>query len=182
METKLCKICRVVKPLDEFPIYCAGGRSGYRGECRRCNNTKWYPVRQAHNRRYYDENTNGYADCAKEKARAAYANDKAAQYERNRRYENRHPERVAAKRAVMVAVRSGTLVPMPCEICGGVAEAHHDDYACPLDVRWLCRQHHAAHHRALRRKQSSGLRPGVPLLIGGREVKGFPRSWPRGAT
>lgn len=51
---------------------------------------------------------------------------------------------------VAKAKRSGLLVPQPCEDCsrhgGGVTRepvvAHHDDYAQPLDVRWLCHMHH----------------------------------------
>jgi hypothetical protein len=39
--------------------------------------------------------------------------------------------------------RRGKLVPLPCEVCGSPhVEKHHDDYAKPLTVRWLCRAHH----------------------------------------
>mgnify|MGYP001563464033 CR=1 FL=1 len=45
------------------------------------------------------------------------------------------------------AIRLGLLVPKPCEACGVTdVQAHHDDYSKPLDVRWLCRTHHAVHH------------------------------------
>lgn len=42
--------------------------------------------------------------------------------------------------------RRGKLIEQPCEVCGGKAEMHHEDYDRPLDVRWLCRKHHMAEH------------------------------------
>lgn len=49
---------------------------------------------------------------------------------------------------VSLAVFFGDLVPKPCEVCGAKEEiqAHHTDYLRPLDVTWLCRQHHSAVH------------------------------------
>jgi hypothetical protein len=45
------------------------------------------------------------------------------------------------------AIKAGELVRRPCEICGSdKSQAHHDDYAQPLDIRWLCRSHHKKHH------------------------------------
>ena len=36
----------------------------------------------------------------------------------------------------------------PCEQCGALpADAHHDDYSKPLDVRWLCESCHGIEHR-----------------------------------
>lgn len=42
-----------------------------------------------------------------------------------------------------------------CETCGDTRniDGHHDDYAKPLDIRWLCGRCHAQHHIALRRAQ-----------------------------
>lgn len=52
-----------------------------------------------------------------------------------------------AQNTVTYAIRTGRLVPHPCEACGDPkAEAHHDDYAKPLAVRWLCRTHHLRAH------------------------------------
>jgi ribosomal protein S27AE len=47
------------------------------------------------------------------------------------------------------AVRRGTLKRKPCEVCGDADSVkHHDDYSKPLEVRWLCRKCHKAHHAA----------------------------------
>lgn len=73
----------------------------------------------------------------------------------NMRYRNRqkerHPIEEAARKAVASAVRAGRIARQPCEVCGATpAQGHHDDYAKPLDVRWLCRRHHDEHHAAER--------------------------------
>ena len=43
-----------------------------------------------------------------------------------------------------------------CSVCGADdAEAHHADYAAPLDVIWLCPKHHAEQHRKVRESVAS---------------------------
>ena len=46
-------------------------------------------------------------------------------------------------------IKTGKLIRQPCEVCNSneKAEAHHDDYTKPLDIRWLCRAHHLEHHK-----------------------------------
>lgn len=46
-------------------------------------------------------------------------------------------------------IKSGKLIKLPCEICGydKYVEAHHDDYDKPMDIRWLCRNHHGEYHK-----------------------------------
>ena len=53
---------------------------------------------------------------------------------------------------VAIAVKSGTLIPRGCEVCGKEAVAHHDDYNKPLDVRWLCKPHHYDWHSKFKAK------------------------------
>lgn len=77
-----------------------------------------------------------------------------------------------ARNAVSCAIRKGTLTRQSCEECGAGPTpsdrksatnltdvvAHHDDYSKPLDVRWLCRSCHAAHHRAMGSYVNNGRR------------------------
>lgn len=61
---------------------------------------------------------------------------------------------------VAKAVQEGRLVRQPCEVCGEArAVAHHDDYARPLAVRWLCRQHHQEWHERNGEGANVGLSP-----------------------
>ena len=58
-----------------------------------------------------------------------------------------NPSRYRAHLAVQRALKSGALVKLPCEVCADTnVDGHHDDYSKPLDVRWLCRQHHVRLH------------------------------------
>lgn len=68
-----------------------------------------------------------------------------------RRYRSRHRHKARAHMLVRDAVAAGLLMRSPCEICGHFeVQGHHDDYEKPLDVRWLCKAHHEAHHIARR--------------------------------
>lgn len=150
---RTCKQCGTDKELDAFPLYRTGHIVGRRHTCRDCWNARWSPVVLEHGNRYYHENTNGYRDRAKQRTHNAHHAPGAATVHqlRNRKYALTHPERASAKRAVMTEVRSGRLVRQPCEICGAAAQAHHDDYSKPLDVIWLCPNHHGERHRLLHR-------------------------------
>lgn len=71
----------------------------------------------------------------------------AARMRRYRSDESLRPK-YDARQMVRSAVRRGEIKRQPCEQCGAEkAEAHHDDYSQPLNVRWLCPTHHRLHHR-----------------------------------
>lgn len=49
---------------------------------------------------------------------------------------------------IKAALLSGKLKRENCIICNTKkSEAHHEDYGKPLDVIWLCRNHHKELHR-----------------------------------
>jgi hypothetical protein len=53
-----------------------------------------------------------------------------------------------ARSIVARARRNGEIVPEPCVVCGDEkAVGHHEDYAEPLNIVWLCRMHHSWRHR-----------------------------------
>ena len=66
-------------------------------------------------------------------------------------WRKKHPGTNAAHSKVSHAIRTGRLKKMPCNVCASErVVAHHDDYAKPLDVIWLCQAHHKARHKELR--------------------------------
>jgi hypothetical protein len=63
-----------------------------------------------------------------------------------RNWRAKNPARARAHRAVSYAIRTGRLIKGGCELedenCRGPIHGHHDDYAKPLEVRWVCGHHH----------------------------------------
>ncbi len=82
-------------------------------------------------------------------------------YEKNRAeilaasldYKQNNPEKAKAHRIVRTAIKAGTLIKQPCEVCGTTARiaAHHKDYTEPLEVNWLCQSHHQRLHEHINR-------------------------------
>ena len=46
-------------------------------------------------------------------------------------------------------IKQGILIKDTCKVCGTNenVEAHHEDYSKPLEIIWLCRNHHREHHK-----------------------------------
>jgi hypothetical protein len=67
---------------------------------------------------------------------------------RNAYAKTRDKLKLAARRAIRNRIYRGYMKRGSCDVCGVPnADAHHANYSKPLEVRWLCRKHHAeAHH------------------------------------
>lgn len=66
------------------------------------------------------------------------------------KYKPTHPWQHEAQKKIWLEIQAGRLVkPKTCSECdrGGRIDGHHDDYAKPLVVRWLCRWCHQKWHR-----------------------------------
>jgi hypothetical protein len=163
MSTKTCFKCELEKPLDEF--YQHGRmRDGHLNKCKTCTKLDVAANYWA-NHGKVQEYERGRRDsphrvaarkeyAATERGRESHrrANHKynrtVACMESKRRYREANPVKRRAHLIVSGAIRSGKLVRSPCEVCGNeAAQAHHDDYGKPLEVRWLCTTHHAEWHR-----------------------------------
>lgn len=75
-----------------------------------------------------------------------------AKNDRHKKYYHENEEnrtKQIARSRVKTAIKNGTLIPKPCEVCKSQQdiEAHHDDYNKFLSVRWLCKRHHIEHHK-----------------------------------
>lgn len=150
LEMKKCTKCGETKGREEFYRH-ARMADGLLSKCKTCTKRDVRENR-ARNIEYYREYDRARANLPhRVEARAAYAQTpegRAANNRANRAYLERNPVKRAAHIATGNAIRDGRLIREPCEVCGEVdAQAHHDDYSKPLDVRWLCTTHHAEWHK-----------------------------------
>ena len=68
-----------------------------------------------------------------------------------KKYNDANKEKRSASAKVSRAIKMKKLVRLPCSVCGNKkSHAHHDDYSKPLDVIWVCSQHHKDIHSELR--------------------------------
>ena len=147
---KICNKCGGVFDLSCFYVHPAG-LHGRGPACKECTKAGVRANRAAKIEQYraYDASRSMRQD--RVAAREAYIRTdagKAAKKRASDAYIDRNPIKAQAHNAVSNAVRDGKLTKLPCEVCGKTrAQAHHDDYGKPLEVRWLCTTHHAEWHR-----------------------------------
>jgi hypothetical protein len=141
MKRKTCFKCHETKPLTFFYKHpmMADGRLGKCSDCTRKDVQQNRQSKLAYYRRYDRRRGNRQTT------------------EDRRRYRENNPIKNGARILVRKAIMGGRLARAErCEICAKRSRrlhAHHDDYAQPLVVRWLCaachRQWHMANGRGL---------------------------------
>ena len=149
MESKKCFKCEEIKGLSSF--YKNGGmKDGRVNKCKECTKSD-VKANTAKNADYYKEYDRKRANLPhRVAARSLYASTERGK-ERGRaakdKWTESNPIKKGASTMVGNAVRDGRLSKGACcESCNstGKLHGHHDDYAKPLDVRWLCA---ACHHK-----------------------------------
>lgn len=69
-------------------------------------------------------------------------------YHNEENSKKRYPEKLAARRLLQYAVKTGKIIKENCKICGSTnTQGHHPDYLKPLKVLWLCPVCHTKIHR-----------------------------------
>ena len=142
---KICKKCSNEKDNDEF----------YKGHaiCKLCYIEKVKEHRK-NNYEHYIEYDKKRANLPKRvEARKAYTkteNGKIAALKGTKKWNETNVIKRSANIIVGNAVQNGKIIkPKECSVCGkeGIIHGHHDDYAYPLLVRWLCSQCHCDWHK-----------------------------------
>jgi hypothetical protein len=152
MRIKTCRDCKLSLPVTGF--YRNG--TGWSARCR--------PCQSRHNsdyakRRYRRDPAFRTASAWASRERYWHQRDKVLagiavrKPWRTRKSRGYPKERDVVNRMVRSELAAGRLVrPRCCQLCwgGGRLQAHHEDYAKPLDVIWLCTQCHGLTRRRIR--------------------------------
>lgn len=164
IDKRICTTCKIEKPFDEFGNY-KKGKWGKREKCKDCRrienreyakdnpekrnakHKRWADRHRDHvreyNRNYYEKNPEPY------KA-SAIAYRKKVENQNIKSYRQRYPEKKKAHTYVELALFFGHMSkPNNCSRCqiSCNPQGHHEDYAKPLDVIWLCTKCHGFVHR-----------------------------------
>ena len=149
---KKCIKCGLSKPLDLFYSH-EGMKDGRLNKCKECckKSVSENYLKNIEHYKAYDkaramlphrvEAREKYSQTTKGKEKKSYA---------SREWKKRNPIKHGATIIVGNAVRDGRLNKPPnCSNCNcepSRLHGHHDDYAMPLVVRWLCPKCHKAWH------------------------------------
>ena len=145
--SKVCTRCGKRKPCLQFNKRRASS-DGLQPNCRKCTREKdqWNAARP-------EVKAQVKRNVAKFFARPENANKRT---EYTRKHNQKYPEKTVSRQALLNAVRDGKLIRQPCSVCGKPnADAHHDDYSKPFEVRWFCTKHHReiAHQNKFRKPE-----------------------------
>ena len=135
--SKKCYTCGAEKPLALFSKN-PEMRDGRVNQCKTCESAI-AKIRYLKNKQRH---------LAVQKAYQATPEGKACNARKYAQAKIKKPLKLWARRTTNNHILNGRLKRQLCEVCAAAdAEAHHENYSKPLEVRWLCFDHHRAHHQ-----------------------------------
>lgn len=150
---KSCFKCGCEKPLTEFYKH-KNMPDGHLNKCKECTKRDVSANYRKNIEHYKEYEKKRAARPDRVKARSDYAktdSGKIAARKARSKWGSNNPVKRMASTIIGNAVRDGKIAkPDKCECCGSSPKrihGHHDDYAKPLDVRWLCPGCHSKWHR-----------------------------------
>lgn len=133
---KKCRLCGQTKQIIEYYEHPQMG-DGHLNICKVC-------IKEGARKRRLDP--------AHREKILAYDRARGSRQDREylKQYRKKYPKKYKAHCLINNAIRDKRLFKEPCEVCGTKERinAHHDDYAKPLNIRWLCSAHHHQWHVA----------------------------------
>lgn len=138
-----CKSCNQDKSDKEFYI-------SDRNHCKECikSRVRQNRLKNINYYREFDRKRNNLPH--RIKARKIYQqtdNYKKSHNAANKKFRENNIEIYNAHSILNNAIRCGKIQSKPCLICGKIGQAHHFDYSLPLNVIWLCDEHHKNIHK-----------------------------------
>lgn len=123
IKTKICKICYENKKENEFNSR-PDSIDGKRNTCKTCDAKRVCK---------YQKTPRGIIVSNRSKVR----------------WISKNPKKRSASIKLNNALRDGKIIRKPCRVCGSTyrIHGHHPNYNRPLEVVWLCAQHHKEVHR-----------------------------------
>ena len=143
---KQCIDCKIEKTISEFYKH-PNMKDGTANVCKLCHKTRMILRNKTPAAQEYDRQR-AKTPKRKEHAKRVHTRWLKENPEKVNIDRKRNPEKYKARTAVGNAVRDGRLIKGTCVVCGSSkVTAHHSDYNEPLDVTWLCYQHHSDLHQ-----------------------------------
>ena len=138
-DMKVCFKCKQGKPLSDFYPHKSMS-DGHLNKCKECTKRD-----VANHRKENIDRIRSY-----DRLRSSLPHRVSMRITNTACYRAKFPEREKANAAVRRAIRRGAISKLPCFVCGKQdVEAHHPAYSLPLDVVWLCHEHHRQIHLKL---------------------------------
>lgn len=152
-DSKVCFKCNALKPLIDFYKHKAMA-DGHLNKCKECT--------KKDTRENTEKNKDYYVEYDKKRDQLPHRIEMRKRYSQTEKgrescrkskekWRNDNVIKKAASIIIGNAVRDGKIIkPSSCSQCnvtGVRIHGHHDDYAYPMNVRWLCSKCHTAWHK-----------------------------------